>query len=254
MTKSDTVYISPTLLLPSQVRYSRRNVEDKITLACQRGDVYFDLNTKTYHFRYDHDKSMFSLQDPVHTIKTQQGLVLADGHHSVLASLALGCKTIPILSINHWNGPINEDFWRWAEEKNYAYRQDLDGRHLPVPYSFLALKDDPLRYFAAISARKFEVISGKLTSRGADYPLWVKIGRDIAFTEMRIANELYQAGFRYHYGQETAPDFSKMIEKARQILKNHPIDGLKFMPTREHYLESTLIQQWLSKEFSPNAP
>lgn len=247
MTKEKVTYSPLATLFPSQVRFSQKNVVDKIQRALKNGDAVLHPSTKTYECRFDQGRSIFSLSQAIPLITTTNKIILADGHHSVLASLALGCTTIPAKVIATWPGQSDASFWQWAEEQNYAYLFDLDGTKLPAPSSFADLKDDPLRYFAAITARKFEFSLDVAKSSGIDYPLWVKIGKDIPFMEMRIANVLYQAGFVYEYGQENTPSFTQMIEEARQILHHHSIAGLKFLPHKEHYLHSGKIQEWLTE-------
>lgn len=246
MVDLNTLYTTLSLIFPSQVRFSRQNVEDKIKYALQ-GDAWYLPSTRSYGFRYDGYQSIFGPEAAIPIITTPKRLILADGHHSVLASLALGCKTIPIRPIAHWPHDLNSAFWQWAEDHNYAYLWDLDGKKLPPPQSFLDLKDDPLRYFAAITARKYPSDRDPLKSFGLDYPLWIKIGKDIPFIEMRIANTLFQAGFSYRYGQELSSDFTSLVEQAREILRGAPIPGLRLLTTREHYLSSSTIAQWLEE-------
>ncbi len=240
-------YTSLAYIFPSQVRYSKKNVEDKIQKALGDGDAIFNDSTQKYDFRYHQNKSIFDLNVAVPVIRTTNKMILADGHHSVLASLALGCQSIPVFVIDEWLQDLDVSFWDWAEAHNYAYLWDLDGKKLPEPQTFSDLKDDPLRYFAALTARKYIIDLNPLHSTGLDYPLWIKIGKDIPFIEMRMANTLYQAGFRYTYGQELTASFPEMVEQARQILIDNPIDGLKLLPQREYYLSSPTINHWLGK-------
>jgi hypothetical protein len=239
-------YVSPKRLQPSQLRYSRKNVADKIQKAFGRKDVILDPITGLYRFQHDDGNSIYPLQEAIPAIITPEVLVLADGHHSVLASLELGCPTIPIIPVAQWDGPINQEFWLWAEAQSYAYLLTLEGERKLPPPTLSQLQEDPLRYFAALSARKYDITTDPPTSRGAPYPLWIKIGRDIPFIEMQLATHLYQSGFQYAYGDEETR-FEHLIEQARLILTEKPLDGLKFLPEREHYLDSKQIQQWLER-------
>lgn len=233
-------------LRPSQGRYSSQNVSDKITKALKNQDTFMDPSTGRYQFKYDEGRSIYDITNAIPAIITCLGAILADGHHRALASLALGCSTIPINPVAHWEGDIDPQFWLWAEGQNYAYLYDIGGVRCFPPESLLLLKDDPLRYFSGISARKYNARGDDSFSSGALYPLWVKIGKDIPFIEMRIADVLYRSGFSYNYGDEKT-QFDHLIEQARAIIRENPIPELKFLPEREHYLDSKLINQWLQE-------
>jgi hypothetical protein len=78
---------------------------------------------------------------------------------------------------------------------SWAYLYTTSGEKLLPPKKFSELKDDTNRYFAAITARKYTSNpDGSYASKGALYPLWIKVDKDIPFIEFKIANGLFAKG------------------------------------------------------------
>ncbi|HBL98359.1 TPA: hypothetical protein DDZ86_01805 [Candidatus Dependentiae bacterium] len=247
----DVFYADLSELRPTQIRYSSENVKDKVKKAIKQGATVKNF----LYFKYNNGTSIFDVNDAVPVIKTPEGLFLCDGHHSVLASKEVGATTMPVFIADKYNFNVknNPIFWTWASQKNYAYLRDLDGKN-KYPADFESLTDDPVRYFVALAARKFEKSAQFSDSTGADYPLWVKIGKDVPFVEFRVADLLYEAGFKFVYGDEQDKKlFEQKIEMARGMLeqrlslltKVHPLKKLKFLPKKEFYKESSAIKEWL---------
>lgn len=246
--KNCSFYVQLDQLRPTQVRYSQANVDDKVTKAIKRGDT-----DKEYSFcAYDGGKSIFSLDDAIPVVKTEDGAYyLCDGHHAVLASYVVGAKSMPVFVIETYPGPGGtEGFWEWACAWGYAYLKTVGGQ-MVVPTGFTDLIDDPVRYFVALSARKFEKELTFEASTGAEYPLWVKIKKDIPFIEFHVADVLVAAGFVYRYGDEKNKElFQEKIEQARAILRAvlpgcQKLKGLKFLPEKEQFEKSLKIRGWL---------
>ncbi len=247
----DIFYINVDQLHPTQIRYSSENVNDKIKKAIKQGAT----DKENTFFKYNEGTSIFDLNDAVPVIKTADGYYLCDGHHSVLASRVIGASTVPVFIADAYkfeakNNPV---FWEWASDRNYAYLKDLDGKNR-FPADFDSLTDDPVRYFVALAARKFEKNTKYSDSTGVEYPLWVKIGKDVPFVEFRVADLLYSAGFKFNYGEEKDKSlFEQKIEEARAILVEklklfpdlHPLVTFKFLPEKERYDESELVKTWL---------
>ena len=171
-------------------------------------------------------------------IEAPFGYVLVDGHHDVLAALALGATRIPVRVVREWKNLSPELFWVKAEEDGLVYLKNFDGTRVLPPKNFKDLVEDPNRYFAAITARKFPLGEG-MPSTGAEYPLWIKIGKDIPFTEFRISDTMFRHGLRYTKGleNEDPPAYEQLVEVVRRVLLEDPIKGLRVVPQRVHYSE-----------------
>lgn len=240
-------YVSLESIHPAQHRYASRNVEDKIKRSENFGFHIDEYQQSIFHF--DDGKSIYPEKNAIPAIEMDENYILCDGHHSALASLFLGCKTIPVRIFQTIPYRLGEKFWLWAEASNYAYLINMAGERQPPPSDLKALEDDPLRYFAAISARKYENPAIQ-ESFGSDYPLWIKMGKDVPFIEMRIADKLRSHGFEYHYGEEET-QLDELIEKARAILIADPIPNLNLLHDKEKYDHSLFIDN-LIDHFIPD--
>lgn len=230
-------YISYKELFPGQSRYSRLNVKEKVNKAIRNEAAVWDKKNKVWIYNRHHHTSIFSRNKAFPVVVAPFGYMIVDGHHDVLSSIALGAEMIPIRIIANLHHLTEEQFWKTAETKGWAYMHALDGktRTLP-PKKFEDLVDDPNRYFATITARKyFSSGDGTYTSDGADYPLWLKINKDIPFIELMIADALSRAG--YHYDAETMKNKPNdiEIEIARKILLAASIPNLYVVPFRTYY-------------------
>ncbi|HBY05620.1 TPA: hypothetical protein DEG75_01590 [Candidatus Dependentiae bacterium] len=254
----DILFVNLSQLRPTQVRYSSENVNDKVTKAIKQGDTNKEFST----FKYDNGQSIFSTKDALPVIATNIDseektplFYLIDGHHSALASFKVKAKTIPVkIEDIYYPAPGTNFFWEWAQKHQYTYLKDTDGS-LRIPEDFNTLTNDPIRYFAALAARKFEKDTNYKNSTGAEFPLWVKIGKDIPFIEFHIADALIEASFVYNYGDEKDKKlFQEKIEFARIILtkkikeldEKAPLKQLKLLTKQEHFRKSVAIQKWLS--------
>lgn len=103
------------------------------------------------------------------------------------------------------------------------------------------LQDDGNRFLAAIAARKCTKRGQPAKeSTGAEYPLWVKIEKDIPFIEFMISDALTKAGLHYDrsMGSDTnAEPLASFIEKAREVLNKNPIKGLKLVPEKTYFMQ-----------------
>lgn len=222
-------------IFPSQLRYSEKNVEEKYQKAI-RGRAVSDNN-----------HSLFESPDAIPVISFKGKFFLVDGHHSILASKQGGFKLMPVKIIEDYSGS-ETDFWSWMEENNYAYLRHADGTKGKAPDSFGDLVDDPLRYFVAVSARKFEKSLEFTQSVGADYPLWVKVYKGTPFMEFKMAEILYALGFKYAY----TDNLSEKIEEARRlIVKNRSrypaLSEFPFLYKQCFYKDSDELNDYLAK-------
>lgn len=236
-------YVPLSHLIPSQHRFSEANVKEKVISALIARSIL--LPDGRYLGRYDNGRSLYALSEAVPVVATPCGYLLTDGHHSALATYRLGCQTLPLQIIDNWQQGINEDFWLWAAAKDYAYLKKNGGALAFPPPPLTELEDDPLRYFVGISARKFGPNLSLEESRGADYPLWIKIGKDSPFVEWYLTDHLYSLKFQYQYGDEKE-GCQTLIERARHLLRAHPLPGVKIVDEYVNYSQSTQIRAWLN--------
>jgi len=254
--KGDILFVKLDQLRPTQVRYSSENVNDKVKKAIKQGDTNKELSV----FKHDKGQSIFSISDALPVIATNIDqkiplFYLIDGHHSALASFKVKAKTIPVkIEDIYYPKPNTKLFWEWARKYQYTYLKDTDGK-LRIPEDFNTLTDDPIRYFVALAARKFEKDTTYKNSTGAEYPLWAKIGKDIPFIEFHIADALIEASFAYQYGEENDKTlFQEKIEFARIVLskkikdldEQDPLKQFKLLPKKELFTQSIAIKKWLS--------
>lgn len=235
-------FISIDQIKPGQLRYSSKNVEEKVNKILKDGQATFDHTSGKWSYKYDENQSVYSLDNAVPAVVGPDGFILlVDGHHDVLASLALQAKTMPVKVIQNWENMSIETFWARASESGYAYLYDLQGQKKLPPLSFTELSDDPNRYFAAISARKLLEGGTMDSSIGADYPLWIKIGKSIPFIEFKISDVMKKHGLIYDYEIANNPEaWAQFVEKARVALKESPIEGLKLVENRIYYKDIDL--------------
>ncbi|MDF2578103.1 MAG: hypothetical protein K0S74_1587 [Chlamydiales bacterium] len=229
-------YIDYRMIHPGQLRYASRNVEDKIQIAQEKGDLEWDSTHKKWIYKQGQGLSIYPLNKALPIIKSVFGFVLVDGHHDLLASITVGAKTIPVKIIMDLSDLSEEDFWNKAEEMGLVYLYDLKGNKSAPPAYFKQLQDDPNRYFAAIIARKYEKEADVTGSQGADYPLWIKKGKDIPYIEFKIADALWRANLIYSYKMGDNPPV-EFVEKARQVLIQAQIPGLRLVKERKHYTQ-----------------
>lgn len=229
-------YVHYQQLHPAQLRYSMLNMKDKANKAIIKGHAVWDDAEKTWEYKYNDGTSIFPEDNALPVVKTSFGYVLLDGHHDVMSSLHLQAEMMPIIVTEDVSDLSVDEFWREAEQRGWSYLYTMDGKKTAPPAAFHDLVDDPNRYFAALVARKFKTDSeGDYTSKGAEYPLWVKVDKDIPFIEFRIANALYDAGFVYQPERMGVPPSPSISEYARKILIYAEIEGLRVVPDRIHY-------------------
>jgi hypothetical protein len=227
-------YVDYHEIFPAQFRYASRNVEDKIEKAVQRG--YASQNSEGgWTYEFFEGRSIIPEKEALPVVRASFGYVLVDGHHEVLSSIALGADWIPIKIIADLGALTPERFWKEAEERGWAYLIDLHGiKHPEPPATFDQLIDDSNRYFAAISARKYA--ADLSSSIGAEYPLWIKIGKDTPFIEFKISDVLWRHQIIYDYEIGDRPP-EELIEAARAALLAADVPGLKLVPSRQHYTQ-----------------
>lgn len=230
-------YVPIALIQPGQLRFASLNVEDKLKAALKAGAATPQPGGG-YLLGHDHGRSILPASAAVPVIKGPVGYVLVDGHHDVLSSLALGARTVPVKVEGPDLSHLDPDaFWREAEALGKVYPHLLGGAWKLPPRHFHELIDDPIRYFAAISARKCTAVGqDPSATTGFDHPLWIKVGKDVPFIEFKIADALFGAdpdfGYRNSMGN-SPPD--TLVEHARELLAGHPVPDLRLVPSRTHF-------------------
>lgn len=239
--KKDVVYVSYDEIFPGQVRFSSHNVIEKIEKFKKKKKVSWDEESKTTTFKHLDGESLFPKKRALPVLKTSFGYVLMDGHHDLKASIQLKAKMIPIKIVEDSKEDLSQlsydNFWKRAEERGLVYLSKIDGQKGQPPKSFADLTDDTNRYFASLTARKYskDEESGKYVSKGAKYPIWVKVNKDVPFIEFKIANALFAKGFIYKPETMGNPPKQEFVEQARKILLEAKIPELRVVPFRLSY-------------------
>jgi len=237
--KSKVFYLHIKEISPSQLRYSSFNVDEKIEEMKKHKDTVWDETREEWKFKYFSGKSPLPEKEAVPLIKAPFGYVLADGHHHVKAAEKLGAEWVPVYLLADMSDLDEEDFWKQSEQLGWAYLNKTNGKKGNPPKSFSELQDDPNRYFAALIARKCDEKGDLKTSKGSDYPVWIKVGKDIPFIEFRISDALWKHNISYDYSMGKNPPV-ELVEKARSALKEENIPGLRLVAERVHYSEISL--------------
>lgn len=240
MAPASAEFVAIASIAPGQSRYASLNVLEKVTQAQKRGGAV--RSNGRWLPAYNNNTSIFHENSALPVVKGPEGLVLIDGHHDVRASLELGATYVPVKIVADLSALSVEEFWKVAEEKGYVYPYAKGGSYRRPSKDFNEMEDDSNRYFAAITARKcLDERTDNTNTIGADYPLWVKVGKDIPFIEFRIADALYQNGFTYNLAEEQNNPTGESVEQAREILKAHPVRGLRLIDTRTYYADIPLL-------------
>lgn len=209
--------VSMDEVFPGQLRYSSLNVQKKMSKKMEKGMPICGG-----------DKGI-----PV--VKSYFGYVLIDGHHDVIASLALGEEELRVRVVADLSNLEGDNFWDEMERQGWAYLYDLDGNRKNPPREFHLLEDDPNRYFVTLTVRHYAKFNS-VESSGAEYPLWLKIGKDIPFIEFKIADILWQHNIIYENEMGTNPP-EEFVEEARRVLVEANNPELRIVPQRKHFSE-----------------
>lgn len=229
-------YLHIDELTPGQLRFSSKNVQEKVEQALKKGDAIYRFSNGKYEGKYDQGRSIFPEKEALPVVKSCFGYILTDGHHHVLAALLLGLPYVPTKVIADYSDLSVDAFWDEVEKKEWVYLYDLEGEKRRPTSNFCELEEDANRYFAAITARKCGPDGDLSKSWGAEYPLWIKVGRDIPFIEFKISDVLHAEGIYYTYDLGDQPD-EAFMERAREALLEAKIPGLRVVPEKTHWTE-----------------
>lgn len=232
LTKGVPVYLAMQMITPGQLRISSKRVAEKFASSQKKGGL-----------RFDNGKSALDISEALPVIKAPFGYVLVDGHHEFMANRALEGTTVPVKLVDDLSAS-GDTFWDVAFEKGYVYPFTVK-REKKIPVNFDQLEDDPNRFFAGVIIARKCAKEGQSANDtiGAEFPVWIKIGKDIPFIEFMIADALSKAGITYDYRMGDLPP-QEFIEKARAALvdavnqakKNGtPLKDLKIIPQRTKF-------------------
>ncbi|MGB8468088.1 MAG: ParB-like protein [Candidatus Babeliales bacterium] len=256
----DKKYVLNDNIAPGQIRIANAGVNEKVKAALQAGFVmqaggnYTDL-------KFNEGSSIISDQNalPIVLIKREGKTygILLDGHHDFGANKKVGGSTVYVEVKDDLTNIPENAVWNELEAKGYIYPYNLSGEKIiPLPLSFDALQNDDYRFFVKLSmleCKSPETIlkDAKAGTKNLKYPLAVKwkdkkfnpyivtvenekYTLNPAFIEFKVADQLYalgkQYGFDYKVGDENnAQKFQDEVERARALLKEHPVNGFNII-------------------------
>jgi hypothetical protein len=232
-------YIHYSEIHPAQLSFSGRDVLSKIDEAIQEGHVWKDQATQTWQFKYFQGKSIFPPKKQLSVVKASCGYVLLDGHHKVLASLKLGAHWINVKVVQDLSDMDEDQFWLEAEVKNWADPYTVYGIRAIPPKRFEDMQDDPYRWLPFLLKGVVPENGDMSKYKGAEYPVWIKMGDGVPFIEFKISKALFKDGIKYSYemGDNLSVEF---VEQCRAILLKANIPGLFVVPHRMNYTQVRL--------------
>ncbi len=239
-------YISTDEVHPGQIRYSDSVVKQKVKEHIEAGKASWDPETQSWILMYADNTCLFPLSKALPVVNSPNGYVLVDGHHHYMTNLSFDGSTFPITVIADLSDMTSQEFQDYAEQKGWIHPYDVFGNKINLPKSFKALKNDPNRNFATLCKRSIKDPNHPEKSTGVDYPIWLKVGTDIPFIEMKISEALWNEGLVYQ-NHQNLKQYKKFYEKARLAISEANIPGLRVIPTKTHYQDIDLYS-FVSKE------
>lgn len=227
-------FVSIGHLRPAQHRYAEFHVISTLPKDLEKFAQSIDGGENSFRLINDDGRSLFPLQDARKGVLTDFGIVMVDGHHSVLTSLYSGAVTLPIILIEDYRSLTREDVFSKIESDNLAYLIDLDGKRNLPPLRFSELKDDPNRSLISLTGLNVRQTEGEFSYfYGSELqPLWIKMGESIPFVEFILADILYQRGIAFTaeaFG-ELKSNMSSRVEDVRStlvgVIGDKRLDGL----------------------------
>jgi hypothetical protein len=216
--QEEVFYFETSLIHPGQATYSLLNVNEKIDQALDKN--YATKNDDgSFHFNYDNGRALYPKKKAFPVVNTPWGLILLNGHHRTMASVAMGAATIPV-KIHADLTDLGIEELRKVMSTN-TDPVDVKGNKVRMPCYFDQLVDDPNRYFAKISAYQGKDSDAEKSGR-TKYPLWIPVGEESTHgpQEFDIAILLNKHGWVYKnaYGNQIPENF---LEYARVLLTVH---------------------------------
>lgn len=250
--KGTVKYALLEYVIPGQVEYSLLNVDRKVEKAIKDGDVKKHKikkgnrkkkkkgNKKAPKFNwilpYNNHTSLMDISDPLPVIATKEGLMLLDGHHSTMTSIRFKAKSIPVKVVEDFRHLEMKEFIKVAKQKDWVFLENKDGKVFSAPPTdFNKLTDNPNRLLISLIARKLNPDEFDLSeSRGHEYPVWFKFGREKPFIEFHMALALYKKGFEYRPKQHDFED-KELLREVLKLLKNSKLPKVNLVDDIKHY-------------------
>jgi hypothetical protein len=153
-------------------------------------------------------------------------MVLLDGHHHVLACLAVGCRQVPI-RIAHDISTLSRTE-QARELRRYANYSGLDGVWRQID-SFTEMVDDPMLMVVRAARLRLEMRdNGRIRQNGIERPAWITFRGD-HFPEIRVADALRRSGYKPPKGFNGELS-SGEIEKIRDVLLRYVANNPSRIP------------------------
>ncbi len=237
------VFADIAVLWPGQNRISYENVDRKIAQLEEWGEILRYKKKVGWKLKYNNGRAAYSKDDAIPVIKgpPSVGYVVTDGHHHVVASLEVGATRMPVVVEYDLSKLTVEEFWKQIETlrdskgQPLVFWRRLDGTSPRPRRSFMRLEDDPNRYFVSAVARKVSQKTGE-PSRGADYPVWIKVGDGTKYFEFIAGDVLRAAGLVFDPKRERdLAYFDDFVERARKVWCDHGFKEVRSICTRTHY-------------------
>lgn len=228
------IFVPISYIHPGQHRYAQLHVVASLSYDLEN---FAEFDGNVFKLGNDDGRSLFPLKDARSGVLTDFGIVLVDGHHSVITSLYLGASSLPIKIVKDLRKQTKTHVFQQLETEELVYLIDLDGtRRIPEP-EFSSLKDDANRSLVSLTGLNVRVTPTGLKFRyGSDLePLWVKVGESIPFVEFMLADLLYSAGIKL-----TNEDID-LMSKERRLLEDLRKILLKHTPNHPRLKEITII-------------
>jgi len=178
---------------------------------------------------YDHQRALYGMHKKIRAVFYRGKLFVIDGHHRALVSIYAGAQTIPVKIEADLSHLSRAKFVQSMEARGWAnWRNYLNQPMSPV--DFCDMIDDPNFQLARLIIRRVNVSleNGQLNltrSRGAEFPVAVKINSDVPFFENHIADALRRGGVAFDdrreeqdLGREELAEYISILqEKVRGI-------------------------------------
>jgi len=230
-------------------------------LKCSKTDVSekkIELKSKQEYWKLDIQK----------VVKAPYGYVLIDGHHHFLAYRELMeeeksiPKQIPVEIVEDLSHLNEREFFTEGIKLGLIWPKDLIGNVQMKPKKDWDLEDDPNLYFVKRSKghlKKRENQAIYSLKAKNDYPIWIKIEKDIPFIEMVIAEALRSGAPPNTFLVENQRQYEIGRRKLISIQKNTAMHNRhrKWEPKIENTrllnrvhtdeIPKTLLQSWLNE-------
>lgn len=216
--RKDAFYVEISRLHPGQVMYSVLNTGEKIAEALDKNYATRN-NNGSYNLHHDNQRALYPIKKAFPVLNTPWGLILLDGHHRAMASIAMGATTLPVTIYDDVTDSGIDELRGIIATRTHPV--DATGNRVQIPCHLSQLADDPNRYFVKISAYEGRDSRTK-------YPLWIPVEdesededpQELSSQEFAIAVLLNKQGWVYKnsYGDSIPENF---LNYARVLLTHY---------------------------------